>query len=85
MIQHADSALYLAKKSGGATLRFYSDAMTKEANARLELEAGIRRGLDCNEFVLQFNRSFRSKTERWSVLKRWCAGFRLLASFHRIS
>ncbi len=54
LIQHAGSALDLAKQSGGAAVRFYSDAMTKAANSRLELEAGMRRGLERGEFVLQF-------------------------------
>lgn len=74
LIQHADSALYLAKKSGGAALRFYSDAMTREANVRLELEAGIRRALDCKEFVLQFQPLVSLKDRKMvgvEALVRW--------------
>jgi diguanylate cyclase (GGDEF)-like protein/PAS domain S-box-containing protein len=54
LIQRADSALYLAKQKGGATLQFYSEAVTEEANARLALEAGLRRGLERGEFALQY-------------------------------
>jgi diguanylate cyclase (GGDEF)-like protein/PAS domain S-box-containing protein len=54
LIQHAGSALDVAKQSGGSTVRFYSEAMTREASCRLELEAGLRRGLERDEFVLQF-------------------------------
>ncbi len=54
LIQHADSALYLAKQAGGGTVRFYTDDLTTAANARLELEARMRRGLERGEFALQF-------------------------------
>ncbi|PPQ28633.1 hypothetical protein CCR94_17490, partial [Rhodoblastus sphagnicola] len=54
VIQRADSALYLAKQNGGGALYFYSEEVTAEANARLALESGLRRGLERGEFVLQF-------------------------------
>ena len=54
LIQHAGSALEVAKQSGGSRVSFYIDAMTREASCRLELEAGLRRGLERDEFVLQF-------------------------------
>ena len=44
LIQQADSALYVAKGMGGSAFWFYSGVLTAEANARLELETGVRRG-----------------------------------------
>jgi diguanylate cyclase (GGDEF)-like protein/PAS domain S-box-containing protein len=54
LIQKADSALYLSKQSGGGALNFYSEAVTAEANARLEMEAALLRGLERGEFALQY-------------------------------
>jgi len=54
LIQRADSALYLVKRSGGGALCFYSEAVTVQASARLDMEAGLRRGLERGEFVLQY-------------------------------
>jgi diguanylate cyclase (GGDEF)-like protein len=54
LTQHADSALYLAKKCAGAAVRFYSPTLTKAADARLKLEAGLRRALERGEFELQY-------------------------------
>ncbi|WP_298351340.1 bifunctional diguanylate cyclase/phosphodiesterase [Rhodoblastus sp.] len=74
LIQHADSALYLAKNSGGSTVRFYSDSLTSEASERLEMEAGIRRGLHRDEFVLHFQPLVSIKDRRMvgvEALVRW--------------
>ena len=54
LTQHADSALYLAKKSGGGTVRFYSRALTSAADARLKMEAELCRALERGEFELQY-------------------------------
>ena len=54
LIQHADAALYQAKESGRGTYRFYSEALTLAADARLEMETKLRRGLERNEFVLHY-------------------------------
>ena len=74
LIQHADSALYLAKKSGGGNVRFYSSELTKAANTRLELEAGLRRGIEHGELALQFQPLVRLGQSRMTgveALVRW--------------
>jgi diguanylate cyclase (GGDEF)-like protein/PAS domain S-box-containing protein len=74
LIQHADSALYLAKGGGGSIVRFYSDSLTSEASERLDMEAGIRRALERNEFVLQFQPLVSIKDMRMvgvEALVRW--------------
>ncbi len=54
LIQHADVAMYQAKQSGRNTYSFYTPALTRAANERLELEARMRRGLAQGEFVLHY-------------------------------
>jgi len=76
LLQQADSALYLSKKSGGGALNFYSEAMTAEANARLAMEAGLRRGLERGEFALQYQPLISLKDQKMvgvEALARWRA------------
>lgn len=54
LIQHADVAMYQAKEYGRNTYRFYTPALTKAANERLEMEARLRRALANEEFVLHY-------------------------------
>ncbi len=54
LIQHADAALYEAKAGGRSTHRFYVEELTTTASIRLETEAGLRRALERDEFVLHY-------------------------------
>ncbi len=54
LIQHAGSAVSQAKGEGRNTYRFYTRSLTEEARRRLEMEAGLRRGLEQGEFVLHY-------------------------------
>lgn len=54
LIQFADAALYQAKGAGRGTYRFYSPALTRAANARLELERRLRHALDRRQFMLHY-------------------------------
>ena len=54
LIQQADTALYEAKEGGKGIYRFYRSALTEAANARLDLEARLRRGLERGELVLYY-------------------------------
>jgi len=54
LIQHADAALYEAKGAGRATFRFYEEILTTAASTRLEIEAGLRRALERDEFELHY-------------------------------
>jgi diguanylate cyclase (GGDEF)-like protein/PAS domain S-box-containing protein len=54
LLQHADAALFEAKRAGGATHRLYSRGLTDAATGRLELEAGLRRALARGELVLHY-------------------------------
>ncbi|MBK6854796.1 MAG: EAL domain-containing protein [Burkholderiales bacterium] len=54
LIQHADSAMYQAKSQGRNTLRFYTEALTVQANERLALEAALRRAVGNDELELYY-------------------------------
>src|SRR6185437_9591261 len=53
LMRQAESALYVAKGGGGG-VRLYEPRHMLEARQRLEMETGLRRGLERDEFVLQF-------------------------------
>jgi len=53
LMRQAESALYVAKGGGGG-VRLYEPRHMLEARERLEMETGLRRALERDEFVLQF-------------------------------
>ncbi|MBV1931253.1 MAG: EAL domain-containing protein [Porticoccaceae bacterium] len=54
ILQHADAAMYLAKKSGRDTVAFYHASLQTEADSRLSLEAGLRNATDRGELELYY-------------------------------
>lgn len=54
LIRCADSAMYQAKADGRNTFRYYTDAMAVANKARFEIETGLRRALDQEEFLLHY-------------------------------
>ncbi|HKR44119.1 MAG TPA: GGDEF domain-containing protein, partial [Paraburkholderia sp.] len=52
LLRYADSAMYLAKRSGRRGFRFYTKDLTIEATARLSLESELRRAIDQGELEL---------------------------------
>ena len=54
LLQHANSALAEAKSHGRGSYAFYTQALTRGARVRMELEADLRRGLARDEFMLHF-------------------------------
>ncbi len=54
LIQHADMAMYRAKRSGKSRYAVYDQTMSHHAFSRLELENELRRGIELNEFQLVY-------------------------------
>jgi diguanylate cyclase (GGDEF)-like protein len=54
LLQAADTAMYQAKEGGRNKYQFFESAMNARAVARQRIEAGLRRALDHNEFVLHY-------------------------------
>jgi len=54
LLQHADSALYQAKKEGRNTFRYYTDELTRMAQERLFLEGSLRQALPRGELSLLY-------------------------------
>jgi diguanylate cyclase (GGDEF)-like protein/PAS domain S-box-containing protein len=54
LLKNAESAMYQAQNAGGNNFQFYVQEMNASTLDRLKLEAGMRRALECNEFVLHY-------------------------------
>jgi diguanylate cyclase (GGDEF)-like protein/PAS domain S-box-containing protein len=54
LLKNADTAMYHAKEEGGNGYRFFTPAMNVLAANRLELESGLRRALEREEFVVHY-------------------------------
>jgi len=74
LLQHADTAMYHAKKKGRNTFQFFAPAMNASARERFELESGLRAALAQHEFELHFQPKVDVATgriESAEALIRW--------------
>ena len=74
LLKHADTAMYHAKELGRNNYRFYNKQMTQQAVERLALESQIRRALEQNEFVLEYQPQISLNTREITgveALIRW--------------
>ncbi len=74
LLQHADTAMYQAKSGGGAAFAFFSPDMMRASVERLRIEAGLRRAIECSEFVLHYQPIIDAATGRIAsaeALIRW--------------
>jgi PAS domain S-box-containing protein len=76
LVRHTDMAMYRAKAMGRGTYAFFSDELSAEVAARLQLENNLRRALERHEFVLHYQPKASLKTGEVTgveALIRWHA------------
>jgi diguanylate cyclase (GGDEF)-like protein len=73
VIQHADMAMYEAKKNGRNSLCFYNPEMKASATAHANLEQELGLALELEQLAVFFQPQFNSKDEIYSAeaLLRW--------------
>ncbi len=74
LLMHADTAMYQAKAGGRGNFRFFSAEMNIELSQRMKVEAGLRKALERDEFVLHYQPriGLRSgRIEGVEALLRW--------------
>jgi diguanylate cyclase (GGDEF)-like protein/PAS domain S-box-containing protein len=74
LLKHADTAMYEAKAGGRGVFRFFSAQMNAELSERMRIEAGLRRALERNEFVLHYQPRIGLRSgaiESVEALLRW--------------
>ena len=74
LFQHADTALYSAKEAGRAMHKFYSSALTIQAQERLNIENHLAKALEYKEMSLAFQPIYDFKQQKFvkvEALLRW--------------
>lgn len=75
LLQNADAAMYRAKDLGRNSVRFYAPEMNARMLQRLELESGLRRAIEREEFVLYYQPKVElthGEVFASEALIRWC-------------
>lgn len=74
LLENAVTAMHRAKESGGNRCEVFDDALRERLIMRLEVEAGLRRALDGEEFRLHYQPQFEVATGRVAAVEaliRW--------------
>jgi diguanylate cyclase (GGDEF)-like protein/PAS domain S-box-containing protein len=74
LIEHADIAMYRAKKLGRNNFQFYTPAMNEESLERVRIESALRNAVERGEFVLYYQPQLDMKTGKivgMEALIRW--------------
>ena len=74
LIEHADIAMYRAKKLGRNNFQFYTPAMNEESLERVRIEGALRNALERDEFVLHYQPQLDLKSGKivgMEALLRW--------------
>jgi diguanylate cyclase (GGDEF)-like protein/PAS domain S-box-containing protein len=74
LLKNADIAMYRAKEQGRNTFQFYSSQLNLHSAQRLNLESGLRRAIEREEFILHYQPQVDVRTGRITgaeALVRW--------------
>ena len=74
LMKYADAAMYRAKQEGHDCYRFYTRAISEQADRRLQIESELHRALRNNEFVLHYQPKVAPDSGRilgMEALVRW--------------
>lgn len=73
LLKSAELAMFEAKAGGRNAVRYFDPSMQRQANQRIEMETGLRRGLLKNEFVLYYQPQYTAHGTLLGVeaLVRW--------------
>lgn len=74
LIKHADTAMYLAKERGKNNYQFYTSSLHGLASRKMELENGLRKALEQDQFVLYYQPQVELATGKMAgveALIRW--------------
>ncbi len=74
LIQHADSAMYLAKEQGRNNCQFYTAEINEKITRRLTLEKALRKAIELEQFVLHYQPKVNLATNKitgMEALIRW--------------
>ena len=74
LLKNADIAMYRAKEQGRNTFQFYSSQLNLHSMQRLNLESGLRRAVEREEFILHYQPQVDVRTGRITgaeALLRW--------------
>ena len=62
LLQHADTALYLAKNEGRNCFKYFSEELTVAARERIQIEFRLRQAIDRNELRVFYQPQFKITT-----------------------
>ncbi len=74
LVRNADAAMYRSKAEGRNTFHFYTEDMTEQAMARVQLETELRQAIDNREFRLHYQPQLDLQSGRiigFEALVRW--------------